>query len=255
MTRLRSLIVEDEPASRARLRRMLAAHPEVDVVGEAVDGIDALQKIREIAPDLLFLDIEMPGLTGFQVLRAIPSDVKLPYVVFITGYDQYALDAFEANALAYLLKPLEVDRLAQAVDRAVRLHQSNRLPEQQQLLAGAVAQNAAPLKQIVGRKKDRFIPLAPEDVLFFHVEDGLVRARTAADTFLVNYTIADLEASVDGATFFRARRDCLVNLARVREIKPYFRSSFLLTMQDAAGTEIAVSERQAKVLRKRMPGL
>jgi len=254
MNRLRSLIVEDEPASRARLRRMLAAHPEVEVVGEAVDGIDALQKIREITPDLLFLDIEMPGLTGFQVLRSIPSEVAMPHVVFITGYDQYALDAFEANALAYLLKPLEPERLAQAVDRAVRLHNSNAQPERQQMLA-ASAPESAPLKQIVGRKRDRFILMTPDEVLFFHVEGGLVRARTAADTLLVNYTIADLEASLDAAVFFRARRDCLVNLTRVREIRPYFRSSFLLIMQDAPNTEIAVSERQARLLRKRVPGL
>jgi two-component system, LytTR family, response regulator len=255
MNKLRSLIVEDEPHSRARLRRMLGAHPEIEVVGEAVDGIDALEKIRDAVPDLLFLDIEMPGLTGFQLLRAIPSDLALPYVIFITGYDQYALEAFDANALAYLLKPLEADRLAQAVDRAVRLHNSNSQAEQRQTLEQAMGAQAAPLKQIVGRKRDRFVPLAPADVLFFHVQDGLVRARTALDSYLVNHTIADLEASLDASSFFRARRDCIVNLANVREIKPYFRSSFLLVMRDEAKTEITVSERQAKLLRKRMPGL
>src|SRR5689334_13934154 len=107
---MRSLIVDDEPDARARLIRMLQQHPEVTVAGEACDGLEALEKIEEIAPDLLFLDIEMPGLGGFEVIRSIPSGGRPPLVIFVTAYDQHALQAFEVNALAYLLKPVEPER-------------------------------------------------------------------------------------------------------------------------------------------------
>src|SRR5690242_2335730 len=119
---MRTLIVDDEPDARDRLARLLGAHPEVVLAGQAHDGLDALEKIEELRPDLLFLDVEMPGLSGFEVVRAIPPDVPLPLVIFATGYDQHALAAFEVNAIAYLLKPIEPERLAQAIERAQRLH-------------------------------------------------------------------------------------------------------------------------------------
>src|SRR5450631_1633158 len=118
---MRSIIVDDEESARARLGRMLAVHPDIVVVGEARDGLEAVEKVEALRPDLLFLDIQMPGLTGFEVLQAIPAAVAMPLVIFVTGYDQHALAAFEANALAYLLKPVEAERLAQALERARKL--------------------------------------------------------------------------------------------------------------------------------------
>src|SRR6266436_5330460 len=118
---MRSIIVDDEESARARLRRLLTAHPDIQVAGEARDGLEAVERIDELKPDLLFLDIELPGLTGFEVLQSIPAGVAMPLVIFATGYDQHALSAFEANALAYLLKPVEPERLAQAVERARKL--------------------------------------------------------------------------------------------------------------------------------------
>lgn len=248
---MRSLIVDDEESARERLRRLLAAHSSIEIAGEARDGLEAVQQIETLVPDLLFLDIELPGLTGFEVLRSIPARVPLPLVIFVTGYDQHALAAFEANALAYLLKPVEPERLAQAVDRARRLDRDR---ERQRLMR--VAREAPkPLRQIVCRKRDRAVLLPPEQILWFQVEDGIVRAHTAAETFWVNYQLSELEAGLPAEMFFRARREVLVNLNRIREIKPYFKSGFLLTMADANATEIAVSERQAKPLRQRIPGL
>src|ERR1035438_4382925 len=116
-----SLIIDDEPAARSRLRRLLGAHPEIEIVGEASDGLQALESIEQLHPDLVFLDIQMPGLDGFEVLRSIPANVPRPLVVFVTGFDEHALQAFDANALAYLLKPVESDRLAAVLDRAARI--------------------------------------------------------------------------------------------------------------------------------------
>jgi two-component system, LytTR family, response regulator len=258
---MRCLLIDDEAAARSRLSRLLLEHPEVVVVGEAQDGLDAVTQIETLHPDLLFLDIEMPGLTGFEVLQAIPAGVQMPLVIFVTGYDQHALAAFEANALAYLLKPVEPDRLAQAIERASRLHTRaderdthERDTERANLLRAAHA-SPSPLRHIVCRKRDRLTLVPPEQILWFEVKDGIVRARTAADSFWVNYQLVDLESALPEGLFFRARREALVNVTKIKEIKPYFRSGFLLVMADTASTEIVVSERQVRPLRERFPGL
>jgi DNA-binding LytR/AlgR family response regulator len=253
---MRSLIADDEADSRARLIRMLGSHPEITVIGEALDGLDAVEKIEKLKPDLLFLDIEMPGLTGFDVLRSIPPELPVPLVIFVTGYDQHALAAFDANALAYLLKPVEPERLAIAVERARRLDASTgeREEEKERILrATRVAPEA--LRHIVCRKHGRYLLVPVDQILWFQVQDGIVRAKTVGDSLWVNYQLAELESRLPLDLFFRARREVLVNLSLVKEIRPYFRSSFLLVMSDTASTEIAVSERQARPLRQRLPGL
>jgi len=251
-----SLIIDDEPAARSRLRRLLTAHPNIEILGEASDGLQALDRIDQFQPDLIFLDIQMPGLDGFEVLRSLPASAPRPLVVFVTGFDEHALAAFEANALAYLLKPVETERLDAVLERASKLCDAENLrKEDERAVAELARANIPVLKQVVGRKRDRFVLLAPGDVLFFSAEDGLIKAKTAADSFLVNYQLSDLETGLAHTNFFRARRSVLVNLSQVKEIRPYFKSSFLLVMNDAAQTEIQVSERQAKLLRQRIPGL
>jgi DNA-binding LytR/AlgR family response regulator len=251
---MRALIADDEEPARSRLSRLVAAHPDIEIAGEARDGLEAVEKVESIRPDLLFLDIEMPGLAGFEVLRAIPAEVPLPLVIFVTGYDRHALAAFDANALAYLLKPVEPERLAQALDRARKLHAAADVSESRRVLQAA-RESPKVLRHIVCRKRDRLLLVPPEQILWFQVEDGIVKAHAAADTFWVNYQLGELEAALPGDQFFRARREVLVNMARIKEIRPYFKSGFLLVMSDAAATEIAVSERQVPQLRQRIPGL
>ncbi|MEO8370281.1 MAG: LytTR family DNA-binding domain-containing protein [Candidatus Solibacter sp.] len=251
---MRSLIIDDEEPARARLGRMLAAHADIVLAGEARDGLEAISQIEALQPELIFLDIQMPGLTGFEVLQSLPPNVPVPLVIFVTGFDQYALAAFEANALAYLMKPVEADRLAQALDRARKLTGAAGEAEREQLLR-VVREAPKPLQQIVCRKRDRLVLTPPDQILWFQMEDGMVKAHTAADTFTVNYQLGELEAGLPTAAFFRARREVLVNLTRIREIRPYFKSGFLLIMADTAATEIVVSERQARSLRQRIPGL
>ena len=253
---MKTLIADDEESARERLRRLLAAHPDLVIAGEARDGLEAVEQTEALRPDLLFLDIEMPGLTGFEVLQSFPPDFKLPLVIFATGYDQHALAAFDANALAYLMKPVEPERLARAVDRARKI--SATASEQQRERSRTLkAAREAPkiLRQVVCRKRDRLVLIPAEQILWFQVEEGIVKARTASDTFWVNYQLGELEAGLPAEMFFRARREVLVNLNRIKEIKPYFKSGFRLVMADASGTEIAVSERQAHALRQRIPGL
>lgn len=253
---MKSLIVDDEPDARARLGRLLKSYPDISIAGEAQDGLEALEKIEQLLPDLLFLDIQMPGLTGFEVVRSIPSKIPLPLIIFTTGYDQHALAAFEVNALAYLLKPIEPERLAQAVERARRLNAftDDKEAERQSLLRAAQAA-PKPLRRVVCRSRDRLVLVPVEQILWFQVEGGIVKARSSNESFWVNYQLSELEAALPEDLFFRARRDVLVNLTRIKEIKPYFKSGFLLIMSDAAATEIVVSERQVHPFRQRLPGL
>ena len=253
---MNALVVDDEAGARARLRRLLERHTDVTVTGEAADGMEALEKIESLRPDVVFLDIEMPGLSGFEVVRSIPAQIPLPFFIFATGYDQYALRAFEVNALAYLLKPVETDRLAQAVERARRLNGASegKATERRNLLKAA-AEVPVTLRRIVCRTRDRMVLLPVEQILWFQAEDGVVRAGAATESFHVNFGLAELEAALPREIFFRARRDTLINLTKIREIRPLFKSGFQLAMADAAGTEIVVSERQVHFFRQRLPGL
>jgi len=253
---MRSVVIDDEADARARLIRLLGTHPDVAVIGEAQDGLEAIEKIEDLRPDLLFLDVEMPGLNGFEVLQSIPSAIDIPLVVFTTGYDQHALAAFEANALAYLRKPIEAERLSVAIERSKKLCSLPTEKEQErESIVRATMEAPKSLRKIVCRKNGRALLVPSEQILWFQVQDGIVHATTAKDSFWVNYQLAELEAALPPEEFFRARREVLVNMALIKEIKPYFKSSFLLVMSDAASTEIAVSERQARPLRQRLPGL
>lgn len=253
---MRSIIVDDEQSARSRLARLLGAHPDVQLIGEARDGIEAVEKIEKLHPDLVFLDIEMPGLGGFEVLESLTPNIPLPLVIFVTGYDQYALAAFEANALAYLLKPVRPERLAHAVEHArkLTLASGGREREQRQVLRVA-RESPQPLRQIVCRKRDRLLLVAPEQIFWFRVEDGIVKARTEIETFSVNHQLSELEARLPHERFFRARREVLINLDRIKEIRPYFKSGFLVVMSDPDSSEIVLSARQAHQFRQRIPGL
>jgi two-component system LytT family response regulator len=253
---MRSLIADDEESARARLSRMLAKHPDIEIAGEACDGLEAVEKIEDLRPDLLFLDIEMPGLTGLEVLQSVRRTVPLPLVIFVTGYDRHALAAFEADALAYLLKPVAPERLAQVLDRARKFNGSPDENEREREHVLQVIRDAPKgLRHVVCRKRDRMLLIVPENILWFASEDGIVKAHTESEIYWVNYQLAELESSLPEKLFFRARREVLVNVNQIKEIRPYFKSGFLLIMNDAAATEIVVSARQVHPLRQRIPGL
>jgi DNA-binding LytR/AlgR family response regulator len=253
---MRSLIIDDEAGARLRLRRLLQAQDCVEIVGEAEDGMAAVGEIERLRPDLLFLDIQMPGLDGFSVLKALPHDFPLPLVIFITGFHEHAMKAFEAKALAYLLKPIETDRLNEMVDRAWRLHRSADDRSQDDLKVKTLVKEATRrLERIVARKLDKYWLVNPSDVLFFQMDNGIVRAKTASETFWVSYQLGELEEALSETGFFRAHRSTLVNLKRVKEIRPDVRSRYVLVVADADRTEIEVSERQGRSLRERIPGL
>jgi two-component system, LytTR family, response regulator len=254
---LRTLLIDDEPASRLRLRRLLAGRSELEIVGEAGDGLEAIARIEALRPDLIFLDVQMPGLDGFEVLRSIPVPAPLPLVIFVTAFDEHALRAFQAQALAYLLKPIETDLLDAALQRAYSIHgfQEQRALEESRLRGALEDTPPSMLERVVARRGSRILLLAPEEICFFRMDSGVVRAHTAAENYLVNYPLGVLESGLSARKFFRAHRSVLANLDQIAEIRPDVRSTYQLVMKDRERTVIDVSERQGRVLRTLIPGL
>jgi DNA-binding LytR/AlgR family response regulator len=254
--KIRSLLADDEQAARVRLRRLLDDIPQIEVIGEATNGIEAVEAIERLQPQLLFLDIQMPGLSGFEVLKSLSKDTPRPLTMFVTGFHEHALEAFRARAIAYLLKPIEEDHLREMVERAGQLLVSSPSREEEERnVSGLLRDNLPPMEQIVARKANRVFLLDPTEALFFYMDGGIVRVRVENDTYWVNYQLGELEQALASRGFFRARRSSLVNLKRVKEIRSDPRSSFVLVMRDAKNTEVEVSERQGRMLRARIPGL
>jgi DNA-binding LytR/AlgR family response regulator len=169
----------------------------------------------------------------------------------VTGFDQHALAAFEADAVAYLLKPVQQERLVHTIERIERLHQA----AQKEDVASIMAALAPPMRQVVVRHANRFLLLRPADIVFFQVENGITRAFTASESYSVNFQLTELEAALPANEFFRASRATLINLYRIKEVRPFLKSTFLVIMDNASRTEIQVGERRAKALRKSIPGL
>jgi two-component system, LytTR family, response regulator len=256
MAPLRSLLIDDEQASRVRLRRLLSDRPQIEIIAEAEDGLQAVQQIEQLCPDLIFLDVQMPGLDGFEVLRAIAPPQPLPLVIFVTGFDEHALRAFQAQALAYLLKPVEPEQLDATIERAWRIHSYREAHSEHEVkVRGLLQGGPRGFDRIVGRKASRILLLDPSDICFFWMDAGIVRAQATEESYWVNYALADLEATLSERSFFRAHRSYLVNLNRVSEIRSHVRGSLQLVMQDRDQSTIDVSERQARALRARIPGL
>ena len=247
---LRTLVVDDEKLARERLCGFLRAMDDVDVIGEAANGPEAVAMIEERRPDLVLLDVQMPGMDGFGVLRQL---THRPAVVFATAYDHYAIKAFEVQAADYLLKPISRDRLREAV---------RRVRDRRQHAAGGVDLQAAVralhqrekrhAAQLSVQKGRQILLLATADVFWFEVEYRLVYAHTAAERFMTNYTLKDLEERLDPEVFFRAHKSRLVNLHHVKAIVPWFGGRYKLVMRNAAASEVELSRAQARVLRRRM---
>jgi len=254
---LRTLLIDDEPASRLRLRRLLTGRPSVEIVGEAGDGLEAIATIEALQPDLVFLDVQMPGLDGFEVLRSIAAPSPLPLVIFVTAFDEHALRAFQAQALAYLLKPIEPELLDAALERAYSIHgfQEQRALEEGRLRGALDGAPPTVLERIVARRGTYILLLDPAEICFFRMDTGVVRAHCAAENYWVNYPLGVLESGLSARKFFRAHRSVLANLDQVAEIRPDVRSTYQLIMRDRERTVIDVSERQGRVLRTLIPGL
>lgn len=247
---IRTLVVDDEKLARDRLVSFLKDISDVAVVGQAKNGVDAVRLIEEASPDLVLLDVQMPGMDGLGVLRALN---QRPQVVFATAFDEYAIQAFEVHAADYLLKPITRTRLEEAVRRVrLRLAGERTAPQLDSLMQMLERRERRYLTQLPVHRGRHILVLPSDHILWFEVEYRLVYAHIDGDRYMTNFTLKDLEERLDPEVFFRAHKSRLVNLNHVRAIVPWFGGRFKLVMRDQKGSEVELSRAQARELRGRM---
>jgi len=254
---LRAVVVDDEQLARDELCFLLQQIGGVEIVAQAGNGVEALRVIEEYQPDLVMLDVQMPGLSGFEVARRVTTAGFDLHVVFVTAFDQYAIDAFEVNAVDYLLKPVEPARLSTAVDRVRKRRAADRGgadvkagPDLDRLVQ-MLADRHERREQLAIKIEDRFLLVHADEVVHASVEDDQIRVVTNSLSGTSNYrTLDELQTRLDPAVFWRVHRSHLVNINKIKEIVPWFSRNYILKMKDAKGTEIPVSRSQTRRLRE-----
>jgi len=252
---LSAVIVDDEQLARDELAFLLKNVGDVDVVAQGKNGVEAVNLIREHNPDLVFLDVQMPGLDGFGVIKKLlDRKVPLPKIVFATAFDQYAVKAFEVNAVDYLLKPFDKKRVAQSVQRArSKVEVGTSTDKIDTLVRMLESQKPQPAK-ILLKAAGRLFLVNQKDICFASIEDGIITVVTSGPNGMEGQsncrTLEELLDSLDPNLFWRAHRSFLVNINRIKEVVPWFKSSYQLRMDDKKQSEIPVSRAQTKRLRE-----
>ena len=252
--KITALIVDDEKPARDELVFLLKAFPDVEVVGQGENGVEAVTLIRDLTPRVTFLDVQMPGLDGFGVIKKLlEKKVRLPYFVFATAYDNYAVQAFEVNALDYLLKPIAKPRLEKAIAKlrqmiepAASTHE--KLDRLVQMMEG---RPTAQKNKLVVKSQGRLFLVDSEEIIFATIEGGVISICTRDLEGISNFhTVEELQGNLDPKVFWRVHRSYLVNVNHIKEVVPWFKSSYQLKMQDRKQTEIPVSRAQTRKLRE-----
>jgi two-component system LytT family response regulator len=251
MPKLRILIVDDEPLARDRIRTMLRGEADAEIIGECANGPDALTAIREARPDLVFLDMQMPGADGLQVVGRLPEDER-PAIVFVTAHDRFAVDAFGVNAVDYLLKPFDRDRFKNALKRAadhLRARRTGELDARlQSLLAEAVPAAKKP-GRLSFRSEGRVVFLKPEEIVWVEAADNYVLLHLAdATRLMLRETLTSIEERLGSVDFARVNRSAIVRLDQVKELQPTFHGDYTIVLRD--GTRLPLSRSQRSQLSK-----
>jgi two-component system LytT family response regulator/two-component system response regulator LytT len=249
------LIVDDEQPARDELAFLLKGMPEVEIAGQGKNGVEAVNLIRELNPHLVFLDVQMPGLDGFGVIKKLlERKIKLPHFVFATAYDHYAVQAFDVNAVDYLLKPIARPRLEKAIAKVRRMIETSesaadKLDRLVQMMEEKPA--AAQKNKLLVKTGGRLLLVNADDVIYAAIEDGVISIVTRDFEGQSNFrTVEELQGTLDPNVFWRVHRSYLVNVNRIKEVVPWFKSSYQLRMDDKKQTEIPVSRAQTKKLRE-----
>ena len=259
---LRAVLVDDEQLARDELGYLLGQVGGVEVIGQAENGVEALATIDRLRPDLVFLDVQMPGLTGFEVARRLLDadssgpQSRMSHIIFVTAYDQHAIEAFEVNAVDYLLKPVDPSRLETALERARRRISSDRQPEgvspdQLEKIVQLVSERQSRRERLAIKVGERFLLVQAEEVIYASLADDDITVVTSQHAGISNYrTLDELQTRLDPSVFWRVHRSHLVNINMIREIVPWFSRNYILRMRDNKSTEIPVSRTQTRRLRE-----
>jgi two-component system LytT family response regulator/two-component system response regulator LytT len=265
---MRVLLVDDEQLARDELGYLLDRMGGVEVVGQAGNGLEALAAIERLQPDLVFLDVQMPGLNGFEVARRLLDDGPASQIIFVTAFDQHAIEAFEVNAVDYLLKPVDPSRLDTALQRARRRQSADRQlgenmagsgpqtalsgigPAQLERIVQLVADLQSRRERLAIRVGERFLLVQAEEIVFASLADDSIKVVTGQYAGTSNYrTLDELQARLDPGVFWRVHRSHLVNINKIKEIVPWFSRNYILRMKDEKATEIPVSRTQTRRLK------
>jgi two-component system, LytTR family, response regulator len=253
---INTVIVDDERPARDELAFLLKGFPDINIIAQGKNGLEAVNLIKEHNPDLVFLDVQMPGLDGFGVIKKlVERKLRVPQIVFATAFDNYAIQAFEVNAVDYVLKPFDKARIAKAIQRAKKMVEANTSPvDRLETLVGQlslpVAKPAAPVKLLV-KSQARMILVDAEDVIYASIQDGAITLYACEAEGVSNYrTLEELAGALDEDTFWRAHRSYLVNINHIKEVVPWFKSSYMLKMDDKRSSEVPVSRAQTRRLRE-----
>ncbi len=251
---LSTVLVDDEELARDELKFLLQDFPEIDVIATGSNGLEALDLVTRLEPHLLFLDVQMPGLDGIGVARRLRQQgLDLPHIVFSTAYDQYAVEAFRLDASDYLLKPFDRERLSATIAKVVKAVQVETDREEALALSETGAGEPVPQRRtkLLVRNGPRNVIIDASDLIFATIDDGIITMVAHGVEGLSSYkTLEELQDNLDPAIFWRAHRSYIVNVNRIREVLPWFKSSFQVKMDDRRGTEIPVSRVQTRRLRE-----
>ena len=251
---LKAVVVDDEQLAREELCYMLEQIGTVEVIAQAGNGLEAVGVVERLTPDIIFLDVQMPGLNGFEVANQLIQSGTPPNIVFVTAFDRHAIEAFEVNAVDYLLKPVDAARLEKAVERArLRVTPAREAPLDNQIerIVQLMADRQSKRERVAVKVGERFLLVQAEEIIYASLTDDSINIVTSQLAGTSNFrTLDELQARLDPGIFWRVHRSHLVNINKVKEIVPWFSRNYILRMKDAKGTEIPVSRAQTKRLRE-----
>lgn len=253
--KISTLIIDDEQPARDEIAFLLKSYPDIEIAGQGKNGVEAVSLIRELNPQLAFLDVQIPGANGFEVIKKlVEKKVPLPFFIFVTAYDQYAVQAFEVNAIDYLLKPIAKPRLEKAVTKVRHMIESEESTREKiDRLMHMLEKNKQGTQKtkLIVKSGGRLHLVDAGEVIYASIEDGVISIVTKDFEGQSNFrTVEELQSSLDPQTFWRVHRSYLININRIKEVVPWFKSSFQLKMDDRKQTEIPVSRAQTRKLRE-----
>ena len=248
---LKAVVVDDEQLAREELCYMLEQLGTVEILAQAGNGLEAVGVVERFTPDVVFLDVQMPGLNGFEVAHRLIHNGSSPNIIFVTAFDKHAIEAFEVNAVDYLLKPVEAARLEQAVERAKQRVAQVPLNDQVERIVRLMSEQQSKRERVAVKVGERFLLIQADEIIYASLTDDSINIVTSQLAGTSNFrTLDELQARLDPSIFWRVHRSHLVNINKVKEIVPWFSRNYILRMKDAKATEIPVSRAQTKRLRE-----